>query len=130
MAYNWPAMCANWSVERAVVLSHVRRLPGRFTLEDEQEDFAQFSEYFVLPANATLAQIEREATSRPLAQRTTVSSGRHLNIGPATLYRKFKRLIQEPSPKKNTMTCGPQQVKWIDPVSAIGVCLEKHTPAS
>jgi DNA-binding NtrC family response regulator len=49
-------------------------------------------EYFVLPADATMAEIEREAIVQALqrSQGNRQATARRLAIGPATLYRKFR----------------------------------------
>jgi DNA-binding NtrC family response regulator len=50
------------------------------------------NDYFVLPANATLTQIEKEAILQTLqrSEGNRQAASRHLAIGPATLYRKLK----------------------------------------
>ena len=54
--------------------------------------FPNHGEYFVLPAHATLAQIEREAIIQALrhSRGNRQEAARQLAISPATLYRKFK----------------------------------------
>ena len=96
MAYDWPGNVRELEnvIERAVVLSHGPTITeADFNLEDEQEKILlNSSEYFVLPANATLAQIEREAIVQALqrSEGNRQAAARNLKIGPATLYRKFK----------------------------------------
>ena len=62
---------------------------------EEQPEKAPFNtnEYFVLPAKATLAQIEREAILQALRHTdgNREATARLLNIGVATLYRRFKK---------------------------------------
>jgi DNA-binding NtrC family response regulator len=50
------------------------------------------NDYFLLPANATLAEIEREAIVQALqhSEGNRQAVARRLEIGPATLYRKFR----------------------------------------
>jgi DNA-binding NtrC family response regulator len=96
MAYGWPGNVRELEnvIERAVVLTK----GSTVTLEDlyleEQQEKAPLNtnEYFVLPAKSTLAQIEREAIIQALrhTEGNREATARLLNIGPATLYRKFK----------------------------------------
>ena len=62
---------------------------------EEQPEKAPFNtnEYFVLPAKSTLAQIEREAIDQALhhTDGNREATARLLNIGVATLYRRFKK---------------------------------------
>jgi two-component system NtrC family response regulator len=60
-------------------------------LQGKEPEAAQ-GEHFVLPASATLADIERAAIAQAL-QRSAgnrQAAARSLNIGVATLYRKLK----------------------------------------
>ena len=96
MVYGWPGNVRELEnvIERAVVLAK----GSTITLEDlyleEQQEKAPLNtnEYFVLPAKSTLAQIEREAIIQALrhTEGNREATARLLNIGPATLYRKFK----------------------------------------
>src|SRR5215831_2411201 len=96
LAYDWPGNVRELEnvIERAVVLSLGPTITlADLSLEDQQEKILlNSSEYFVLPANATLAQIEREAIIQALqrSEGNRQAAARHLDIGPATLYRKFK----------------------------------------
>lgn len=96
MAYDWPGNVRELEnvIERAVVLTNGSTITmAELSLEEPQEKMPlNSSEYFVLPANATLAQIEREAIIQALrrSEGNRQAAARHLDIGPATLYRKFK----------------------------------------
>src|SRR5499427_6931477 len=96
MAYDWPGNVRELEnvIERAVVLTQGPTITmDDLSLEDQQDKILlNSSEYFVLPANATLAQIEREAIVQALqrSEGNRQAAARHLDIGPATLYRKFK----------------------------------------
>jgi len=96
IAYDWPGNVRELEnvIERAVVLALGPTIAvSDLSLEDQQEKvLLNSSEYFVLPANATLAQIEREAIIQALqrSEGNRQAAARHLDIGPATLYRKFK----------------------------------------
>jgi two-component system response regulator HydG len=96
MNYEWPGNVRELEnvVERAVVLAHGSTITlAELSLEEPQEKAPlSSSDYFVLPANATLAQIEREAIVQALRRSdgNRQAAARRLDIGPATLYRKFK----------------------------------------
>jgi DNA-binding NtrC family response regulator len=95
-AYEWPGNVRELQnvIERAVVLTQESAL----TVEDLQLDTQRNAlgvptgAHFVLPATATLAQIEREAIVQALKQNhnNRQAVARQLKIGAATLYRKFK----------------------------------------
>lgn len=95
-AYEWPGNVRELEnvIERAVVLAQgptigLAELPPHL---QDQEPVQIPGDHFVLPANATMAAIEREAILQALQQsggnRQTAS--KRLNIGVATLYRKLK----------------------------------------
>jgi two-component system response regulator HydG len=96
IAYDWPGNVRELEnvIERAVVLTNTSTITmAELSLEEPQEKMPlNSSEYFVLPASATLAQIEREAIIQALrrSEGNRQAAARHLDIGPATLYRKFK----------------------------------------
>ena len=96
MKYNWPGNVREVEnvIERAVVLAQGSVITLADLYLEEQPDKALFNtnEYFVLPAKSTLAQIEREAIIQALRHTdgNREATARLLNIGPATLYRKFK----------------------------------------
>jgi DNA-binding NtrC family response regulator len=94
--YDWPGNVRELEnvIERAVVLAHGPTITvADLHLEKSHErQPLNTEEYFMLPTNATLAQIEREAIVQAL-QRSNGNRqavARQLRIGPATLYRKFK----------------------------------------
>lgn len=95
-AYDWPGNVRELEnvIERAVVLAQGSTITvADLCLEAPQEKVPlNTSEHFVLPANATLAQIEREAIIQALRRSdgNRQAAARLLDIGPATLYRKFK----------------------------------------
>ena len=96
MRYDWPGNVRELEnvIERAVVLARSSTITLADLYLEEQQEKAPLNtnEYSVLPAKSTLAQIEREAIIQ--AHRHTEgnreATARLLNIGPATLYRKFK----------------------------------------
>jgi two-component system, NtrC family, response regulator HydG len=96
MRYNWPGNVRELEnvIERAVVLTKASTITlADLYLEEPQEKAPlNTNEYFVLPAKSTLAQIEREAIIQALryTEGNREATARLLNIGPATLYRKFK----------------------------------------
>jgi DNA-binding NtrC family response regulator len=97
-AYDWPGNVRELEnvIERAVVLSQEPAIAVEdLGLDDEQHEKLSptAGDYFVLPANATLKQIEREAIVQALERSggNRQAAARHLDIGPATLYRKFKK---------------------------------------
>jgi DNA-binding NtrC family response regulator len=87
--YDWPGNVRELEnvIERAVVLAN--ELPGHF---QEKEFLPTPTDHFVLPLNATLADIEREAIAQALQHSAgnRQATARSLNIGVATLYRKLK----------------------------------------
>jgi len=95
-AYDWPGNVRELEnvIERAVVLAQGPAVTmAELSLEEPQEKVSlNSSEYFVLPSTATLAQIEREAIIQALrhSEGNRQAAARRLDIGPATLYRKFK----------------------------------------
>jgi two-component system response regulator HydG len=96
MRYDWPGNVRELEnvIERAVVLAKGSTITlADLYLEEPQEKAPlNTNEYFVLPAKSTLAQIEREAIIQALrhTEGNREATARLLNIGPATLYRKFK----------------------------------------
>jgi len=96
MKYNWPGNVRELEnvIERAVVLAKGSVITlADLSLEEQQEKAPlNTNGYFVLPAKATLAQIEREAIIQALRHTdgNREATARLLNIGVATLYRKFK----------------------------------------
>ena len=96
MRYDWPGNVRELEnvIERAVVLARSSTITlADLYLEEQQEKVPlNTNEYFVLPAKSTLAQIEREAIIQALrhTEGNREATARLLNIGPATLYRKFK----------------------------------------
>ena len=95
-AYDWPGNVRELEnvMERAVVLA-----PGpTITVQDlsleepESPGVPDTRDALVLPANATLAEVEREAIIQALQrnQGNRQAAARQLAIGPATLYRKVK----------------------------------------
>jgi two-component system, NtrC family, response regulator HydG len=94
--YDWPGNVRELEnvTERAVVLAKepiigMAELPGHF---QEKEFLPAPTDHFVLPLNATLADIEREAIAQALQHSAgnRQATARSLNIGVATLYRKLK----------------------------------------
>jgi DNA-binding NtrC family response regulator len=96
MAYDWPGNVRELEnvIERAVVLAKGSTITLADLYLEESQDKAPLNtnEYFVLPAKSTMAQIEREAIIQALrhTEGNREATARLLNIGPATLYRKFK----------------------------------------
>jgi two-component system response regulator HydG len=96
MRYDWPGNVRELEnvIERAVVLAKGSTITlADLYLEEPQEKAPlNTNDYFVLPAKSTLAQIEREAIIQALrhTEGNREATARLLNIGPATLYRKFK----------------------------------------
>ena len=95
-AYDWPGNVRELEnvIERAVVLAQgptigIAELPDYL---QEKEPVLPSHDQFVLPANATLADIERVAVAHALQQSggNRQAAARALNIGVATLYRKLK----------------------------------------
>jgi DNA-binding NtrC family response regulator len=95
-AYDWPGNVRELEnvIERAVVFAQGSTL----TMADLQLEALpttvppNSSDYFMLPVNATLAEVEREAIVQALQQSNgnRQAVARRLDIGPATLYRKFR----------------------------------------
>jgi DNA-binding NtrC family response regulator len=96
MRYDWPGNVRELEnvMERAVVLAKGTTITLADLSLEEPPDKAPLAtnDYFVLPAKSTLAQIEREAIIQALrhTEGNREATARLLNIGPATLYRKFK----------------------------------------
>jgi len=96
MRYDWPGNVRELEnvIERAVVLAKgsTITLTDLYLEEPQEKAPLNTNEYFVLPAKSTLAQIEREAIIQALrhTEGNREATARLLNIGPATLYRKFK----------------------------------------
>jgi transcriptional regulator with PAS, ATPase and Fis domain len=95
-AYPWPGNVRELEnvIERAVVLAQ-GPIIGMEDLPPElqgQEPVSRPEHHFVLPADATLAQIEREAIVQTLQRHAgnRQVAARVLGIGLATLYRKLK----------------------------------------
>jgi transcriptional regulator with PAS, ATPase and Fis domain len=95
-AYDWPGNVRELEnvIERAVVLAKgsTITLADLYLEESREKAPLNTDEYFVLPAKSTMAQIEREAIIQALrhTEGNREATARLLNIGPATLYRKFK----------------------------------------
>jgi DNA-binding NtrC family response regulator len=94
--YDWPGNVRELEniIERAVVLAQgstigMAELPAHL---QEKEPEIVHGEHFVLPADATLAEIERAAIAQALQRNAgnRQAAARALNIGVATLYRKLK----------------------------------------
>jgi DNA-binding NtrC family response regulator len=94
--YDWPGNVRELEniIERAVVLAQgstigMAELPAHL---QEKEPEIVHGEHFVLPAEATLAEIERAAIAQALQRNAgnRQAAARALNIGVATLYRKLK----------------------------------------
>jgi two-component system response regulator HydG len=96
MRYDWPGNVRELEnvIERAVVLTKgsIITLADLYLEEQQEKAPLNTNEYFVLPAKSTMAQIEREAIIQALrhTEGNREATARLLNIGPATLYRKFK----------------------------------------
>lgn len=96
-AYDWPGNVRELEnvVERAVVLSSGASI-GVAALPPHLQTNAPVlvpNDHFVLPGNATLAQIEREAILHALQRHAgnREATARTLDIGVATLYRKLRQ---------------------------------------
>jgi DNA-binding NtrC family response regulator len=95
-AYDWPGNVRELEnvVERAVVLTHGSTITIADLGLDVQHEAAPAvsGDYFVLPTQATLAQIEREAIVQTLQRHggNRQATAHSLSIGVATLYRKLK----------------------------------------
>src|SRR5438874_3974053 len=96
MGYDWPGNVRELEnvIERAVVLAKGSTITLADLYLEEQQEKAPLNtnEYFMLPVKSTWAQIEREAIIQALRHTdgNREATARLLNIGPATLYRKFK----------------------------------------
>jgi DNA-binding NtrC family response regulator len=95
-AYDWPGNVRELehAIERAVVLAQGRTI-GIAELPPHLQDATPVlvpSDYFVLPADASLAAIEQEAIIQALQRcaGNRQAAARALDIGVATLYRKLK----------------------------------------
>jgi DNA-binding NtrC family response regulator len=95
-AYEWPGNARELEnvIERAVVLAQgptigVAELPPHL---QDQEPVPVPGDHFMLPANATMAEIEREAIAQALRQSggNRQAAAQRLDIGVATLYRRLK----------------------------------------
>jgi DNA-binding NtrC family response regulator len=95
-AYEWPGNVRELEnvIERAVVLGQgptvgIAELPDHLR---EKEPVPTPTEHYLLPVNATLAEIERAAIVQALQQTrgNRQAAARTLDIGVATLYRKLK----------------------------------------
>jgi DNA-binding NtrC family response regulator len=96
-SYDWPGNVRELEnvIERAVVLSSGTTI-GVAALPPHLQDNAPLlvpNDHFVLPGNATLEQIEREAILQALQRHAgnRQAVARTLNIGVATLYRKLRQ---------------------------------------
>jgi DNA-binding NtrC family response regulator len=96
-AYNWPGNVRELEnvIERAVVLTSGLSI-GVAALPPHLQGKAPVlvpNDHFVLPGNATLEQIEREAILQALQRHegNRQAVARMLNIGVATLYRKLRQ---------------------------------------
>jgi DNA-binding NtrC family response regulator len=94
--YDWPGNVRELEnvIERAVVLGQgptigIAELPDHL---QEKELAVPSNDHFILPLNATLADIERAAIVQALKQSggNRQAAARALDIGVATLYRKLK----------------------------------------
>jgi two-component system response regulator HydG len=95
--YDWPGNVRELEnvIERAVVLASGTHI-GVTALPSYLQDNAPVlvpNDHFVLPGNATLAQVEREAIVQALQRHAgnRQAVARMLNIGVATLYRKLRQ---------------------------------------
>jgi len=97
MKYHWPGNVRELEnvIERAVVLAKGSVITLADLYLEEQPEKASFNtnEYFVLPAKSTLALIKREAIVQAFRHTdgNREATARLLNIGVATLYRRFKK---------------------------------------
>jgi len=100
-AYHWPGNVRELEnlVERAVILSQTTTIragdlpPQLRDLEPvDIHPLPVIGEHLVLPAKATMADIEREVITQTLRRcaGNRQAAARELNIGVATLYRKLK----------------------------------------
>ena len=95
-AHTWPGNIRELEnvIERAVVLAAGNNITeGDLNLEELHESpMAGTDAHFVLPLEATLGDIEREAIVQVLqhCEGNRLATSRHLAIAPATLYRKLK----------------------------------------
>jgi DNA-binding NtrC family response regulator len=95
--YAWPGNVRELEnvMERAVVLAQGATVTtAELSLEDQLLDVRRLptEDCFVLPADATLAQVERETIVQALKRRhgNRQATARQLAIGVSTLYRKLK----------------------------------------
>jgi DNA-binding NtrC family response regulator len=95
-AYDWPGNVRELEnvIERAVVLAQgptigISELPEHL---QEKKPVLPANDQFILPASATLADIERAAIAHAIQKSggNRQAAARALNIGVATLYRKLK----------------------------------------
>jgi DNA-binding NtrC family response regulator len=95
-AYDWPGNVRELEnvIERAVVLAQGPIITvAELSLEPPQDKKpAVTGDYVVLPANSSLAQIERETILQALqrSEGNRQVAARQLGIGVSTLYRKLK----------------------------------------